>query len=88
MCFEFVVDGWRRCVCGEVKDGDECSLVAAGADGDVALFLEIDWVSMFFILNICRVDALFLLESSKFFFVSSGEETVMPDFDKHWRQDV
>ena len=48
ICFEFVVDGWRRCVCGEVYDGDEFSLVAAGADGDVALFLEIEWVSMFF----------------------------------------
>ena len=53
MCFEFVVYGWRRFVCGEVKDGYECSLVAAGADGDVALFLEIEWVSMFFFLNTC-----------------------------------
>lgn len=53
MCFEFVVNGWWRCVCGEVKDGDECSLVAAGADGDVVLFLEIEWVSMFFFLNTC-----------------------------------
>ena len=53
MCVEFVVNGWRRCVCGEVYDGDECSLVAAGTDGEVALFLEIEWVSMFFFLNTC-----------------------------------